>query len=340
MKKDNLVVHRAIIHYLNKESEKLLLTDFESTTNVDLVKDFKKIFKSVSKNEYTRKGVFEKYEDNEVKKYAESIIYDEDSFVENSKKIAECLYKSMQLSESIKSGCLLVGLFTVNDEKQVGIFKVGFKKSYTKEIKQTGGNKFKMNMIKKDDLLPENMATTQSAIIMASGINDEYHLLALDKKAEKEQLDSDFIQKFLNASKVEDDSYKTKVLKETMDNFIINSFADNVKEGEDIRSVFTQTLKDETLVTPIEIIESLVDDKDKKDVLIEVLENKIENLNEPVEVNKDWVKKKLKNRSFKTDTGFLLKGELKDFEDPMKYSLVRNEDGSVNIVLKNIKIFE
>lgn len=340
MKNTNLVVHRTIIHYLNKESEKLLLTDFENTTNLDLVKDFKKIFKSVSKNEYTRKGVFEDYENNEIKKYAESIIYNEDSFVENSKNIAKKLYESMQLSENIDSGCLLVGLFTLNDEKQVGIFKVGFKKSYTKEIKHTDGNKFKMNMIKKDDLLPENMATTQSAIITASGINDEYHLLVLDKKAEKEQLDSDFIQKFLKVSKVADDSYKTKILKETMDNFIINSFADNVKEGEDIRSVFTQTLKDEMVVTPLEIVESLVDDRDKKDVLIEVLENKIENLDEPVEVNKDWVEKKLKNRSFKTDTGFVLKGKLEDFEDPMKYSLVKNEDGSVNIVLKNIKIFE
>lgn len=340
MKNTNLVVHRTIIHYLNKESEKLLLTDFENTSNVDLVKDFKKLFKSVSKNEYTRKGVFEKYEDNEIRKYAESIIYDEDSFIENSKKIAESLYETMKLSENIDSGCLLIGLFTVNDEKQVGIFKVGFKKSYTKEIKHTDGNKFKMNIIKKDDLLPESMSTTQSAIIMANGVNDEYHLLVLDKKPEKEQLDSDFIQKFLKVSKVADDSYKTKVLKETMDNFIINSFADNVKEGEDIRSVFTQTLKDEMLVTPMEMVESLVDDEYKRNLLIEVLENKINNLDEPVEVNKDWVEKKLKNRSFKTDTGFVLRGKLEDFEDPMKYSLVKNDDGSVNIVLKNIKIFE
>lgn len=340
MKGVNLVVHKTIIHYLNKESESLLLTDFENTSNLDLVKDFKKIYKSVSKNEYTRKGVFKNYENNDIRKYSEEIIYNEDTFIKNSKKIAESLYETMQLSENIESGCLLVGLFTVNDERQVGIFKIGFKKSYTKEIKHTDGNKFKMNIIKKDDLLPENMATTQSAIITANGVNDEYHLLVLDKKPEKEQLDSDFIQKFLKASKIADDSFKTKVLKETMDNFIINSFADNIKEGEDIRSVFIQTLKEEAEVTPIEMINNLVDDKDKKDVLIEVLENKIEDLDKPVEVNKDWVEKKIKNRSFKTDTGFILKGKLEDFEDPMKYSLVKNEDGSVNIVLKNIKIFE
>lgn len=340
MKGDNIVVHNMIIHYLNKESEKLILTDYENTSNIDLDKDFKKIFKSVAKNEFTRKGVFENYKENKIKEYAESIIYNTDSFVENSKNIAKELYETMKISENIDSGCLLIGLFSVNDEKQVGIFKVNFKKSYAKEIKHTDGNKFKMTIVKQDDLLPENMATTQSAIIMASGVNDEYHALVLDKKPEKEKLDSDFIQKFLKISKIEDDSYKTKVLKETMDTFIINSFGDNIKEGEDTRYLFTQILKNEDSITPREIVNKLIDDEYRKEVLIEVLENKITDLDEEMEVNREWIDKKLKSRTIKTDTGIQLKGLLEDFEDPMKYSLVKNNDGTCNIVIKNIKILE
>lgn len=338
--KNDVVVHRTIVHYLNKETETLLLTDYENTSNVDLVKDFKKILKSVSKNEYSRKAVFEDYENNEIKKYAEAIIYNENSFVENSKEIAKKLYDIMQLSETIESGCLAIGLFTVNDEKQVGIFKIGFKKSYTKEIKQMDGNRCRVNMIKKDDLIPESMTTTQSAIIGESGVNDEYHLLVLDKNAEKEKLDSDFIQKFLETHKVEDDVYRTKVLKETVENFIVNAYADNVKKGEDIRSYFTKTLRDEMVVTPNEVVDAIIEDEDKKEVLVEVLNEKIENLDGAMELDKTWIDKKIKNRSFKTDTGFSVKGKMEDFEDPMKYSLTKNPDGSVNIVLKNIKFFE
>lgn len=340
MAKNNIVVHKTIIHYLNKETEKLILADYENTTNVDLVKDFKKIMNSVSKNEFTRKGVFTDYKDNEIKKYAEEMIYNEDSFIENSKEIAKNLYDIMQLSENIDSGCLAIGLFTVNDEKQVGIFKIGFKKSYTNEVKKMENNRFRMNMIKKEDLIPENMVTTQSAIILASGINDEYHALVLDKNAEKEKLDSDFIQKFLGISKVEDDAYKTRVIKETIENFIVNSYSENVKEGEDIRSYLTKTLKDETLVTPNEIINKLIEDNAKKEIITEVLEEKIDDLDKTIELDKTWIDKKTKNRGFKTDTGFSIKGKIEDFDDPTKYSLVKNPDGSVNIVLKNIKFFD
>lgn len=340
MKGSNIVVHNTIIHYLNKETDKLILTDYENTSNVELVKDFKKIFKSVSKNEYSRKGVFEDYENNQIRKYAEEIIYDESTFISNSKKIAELLYETMQIHESIESGCLLVGLFTVDDEKQVGIFKVNFKKSYSKEIKQTESNKFKMNMVKRDDLLPENMSTTQSAIIYASGVNDEYHLLVLDKKPEKEQLDSDFIQKFLNVRKVQDDVFKTKMIKETMDTFITNAFGDDVKYGEGVRSLLAHTLINEDTITPNELIETLIDDPQKRESIIEILEEKMDDLNDEVEVDKEWIDKKFKKRIIKTDTGFILRGDFSDFEDPTKYSLSKNSDGSVNITLKNIKIFE
>lgn len=340
MKGSNIVVHNTIIHYLNKESEKLILTDYENTSDVELVKDFKKLFKSVSKNEFSRKGKFENYQDNPIRKYAEEIMYDESKFIDNSKKIAEELYETMKIHESIESGCLLVGLFTVDDEKQVGIFKVNFKKSYSKEIKQTNENKFRMNMVKKDDLLPENMATTQSAIIYSSGVNDDFHLLVLDKKPEKEQLDSDFIQKFLNVTKVQDDTFKTKVAKETIENFIVNSFADDVKGGEDVRSLFNHTFLHEDTISPRELVETLIDDEYKKEVLLEVLESKIDDLDEEFEVDRDWFEKKTKKRRIKTDTGFSLAGDLSNFDDNGKFSLVKNADGSVNLVIKNINILE
>lgn len=339
MNKKNIVVHKTIIHYLNKETERLILTDFENTSNLELVKDFKKVFNSVLRNDFTRKAVFKNYNNNNIKKYSEEILYNDNTFIENSKKIAEELYEVMEVSEDISSGGLLIGLFSVNDEKQLGIFKVDFKKSYTKEIKMTDGNKFKMNIVKKDDFLPENMATNQSAIILPSGINDEYHLLVLDKKAEKEQLDSDFLQKFLKVSKIKDDSFKTKVFKESMDNLVTNLFFEEIKDGESVRSVLTQTLIDETYITPMEIIDYLIEDENKKDIIKESLEKKIDDLNTPMEIDSTWIEKKVKNRSIKTDTGFSVKAKFVDFEDPTKFSLKANTDGTVDITLKNISLF-
>jgi hypothetical protein len=63
-------------------------------------------------------------------------------------------------------------------------------------------------------------------------------------------------------------------------------------------------------------------------------------LDENFSIDKKWVEKKLKKRSIKTDTGFDVKGNLIDFEDPMKYSVRQNPDGSIDITIKNVKFYE
>ena len=45
-------------------------------------------------------------------------------------------------------------------------------------------------------------------------------------------------------------------------------------------------------------------------------------------------------RGIKTDNGFDIKADLTDFEDPMKYSVRQNPDGSIDIVIKNVRFYE
>ena len=63
-------------------------------------------------------------------------------------------------------------------------------------------------------------------------------------------------------------------------------------------------------------------------------------LEESFNIDKKWIEKKLKKRSIKTDNGFDIKGDLTDFEDPMKYSVRQNPDGSIDIVIKNVRFYE
>ena len=56
-------------------------------------------------------------------------------------------------------------------------------------------------------------------------------------------------------------------------------------------------------------------------------------------IDKTWVEKKLKKRSIKTDNGFDLKGNLKDFEDPMKYRQQNPRWEERDITLKNIRFY-
>ncbi len=55
---------------------------------------------------------------------------------------------------------------------------------------------------------------------------------------------------------------------------------------------------------------------------------------------KNGLKRNLKREVYKTDNGFDIKGDLSDFEDPMKYSVRQNADGTIDIVIKNVTFYE
>lgn len=332
-----MIIHKFIIHVLDKNSDVPILNDYEGKINPEVDKFFQKIIKRVTKDDDLRKGIFKDYNNNIIKNCCEQIIYDESTFLENSKEIAAYLFDIMKINSEIDSCDLAICLYTVKDEKYVAILKLDYKKLYTHSIEFID-DKFNIQMVANEIGIPETGRQKQCAIIGTSGINDEFHLRLLDKDAEKEESESKFIKEFLNAERIDDDKYKTKVFKKSAENWITNALTENIKQAEDMRSVLNYTLKEKNEIDVDDFIENNIKDDNLKESFKEHMEDK--GLDEGFNIDKTWVEKKLKKRSIKTDNGFDLKGNLEDFEDPMKYSVKQNPDGSIDITLKNIRFYE
>lgn len=332
-----MIIHKFIVHVLDKNSDVPILNDFEGKINQEVDKFFQKVINRVTKDDDLRKGIFKDYNDNTIKNCCEQIIYDESTFLENSKEIAAYLFDIMKINAELESCDLAVCLYTVKDEKYVAILKLDYKKLYTHSIEFID-DKFNIQMVANEIGIPETVRQKQCAIIGISGINDEFHLRLLDKDAEKEEMESKFITEFLNAGKIEDDKYKTKVFKKSAENWITNALSDDIKQAEDVRSILNYTLKEKHEIDINDFVESSIKDDNLKESFKEHMEDK--GLEEGFSIDKKWVEKKLKKRSIKTDNGFDLKGNLADFEDPMKYSVRQNPDGTIDIVLKNIRFYE
>ncbi|CEI71994.1 MULTISPECIES: nucleoid-associated protein [Romboutsia] len=332
-----MIIHKFIIHVLDKNSDVPILNDYEGKINPEVDKFFQKIIKRVTKDDDLRKGIFKDYNNNIIKNCCEQIIYDEITFLENSKEIAAYLFDIMKINSEIDSCDLAICLYTVKDEKYVAILKLDYKKLYTHSIEFID-DKFNIQMVANEIGIPETGRQKQCAIIGVSGINDEFHLRLLDKDAEKEESESKFIKEFLNAERIDDDKYKTKVFKKSAENWITNALTENIKQAEDMRSVLNYTLKEKHEIDVNDFIENNIKDENLKESFKEHMEDK--GLDEGFNIDKTWVEKKLKKRSIKTDNGFDLKGNLEDFEDPMKYSVKQNPDGSIDITLKNIRFYE
>lgn len=332
-----MIIHKSIVHVLDKNSDSPILNDYECRNSLEVDKFFQKIINRVSKDDDLRKAEFNDYNNNIVKNCCEQIIYDEDTFLQNSKEIAAYLFEIMKQSEEMDSCDLAICLYSVKDEKNVAIMRLEYKKLYTHSIEFVE-DKFNIQIVSNEIGIPETGRPKQCALVGLSGINDEYHFKLLDKDAEKEQLETKFVTAFLNAKKIKDDKYKTKVFKTTAENWITNAISDDMKKAEDIRSMLNYTLKEKEEINVEEFVQNNIIDKDLKESFKEHMEDK--GLTENFSVDKKWVEKKLKKRSIKTDNGFDIKANLSDFEDPMKYSVRQNQDGTVDIVIKNVSFFE
>ena len=332
-----MIIHKSIVHVLDKNSDSPILNDYECRNSLEVDKFFQKIINRVSKDDDLRKAEFNDYNNNIVKNCCEQIIYDEDTFLQNSKEIAAYLFEIMKQSEEMDSCDLAICLYSVKDEKNVAIMRLEYKKLYTHSIEFVE-DKFNIQIVSNEIGIPETGRPKQCALVGLSGINDEFHFKLLDKDAEKEQLETKFVTAFLNAKKIEDDKYKTKVFKTTAENWITNAISDDMKKAEDIRSMLNYTLKEKEEINVEEFVQNNIIDKDLKESFKEHMEDK--GLTENFSVDKKWVEKKLKKRSIKTDNGFDIKANLSDFEDPMKYSVRKNENGTFDIVIKNISFYE
>lgn len=62
-----MIIHKFIVHVLDKNSDVPILNDFEGKINPEVDKFFQKIIKRVTKDDDLRKGVFKNYNDNVVR---------------------------------------------------------------------------------------------------------------------------------------------------------------------------------------------------------------------------------------------------------------------------------
>lgn len=334
-----MIINKFIIHVLDKNAEFPILNDVENMISPETDAFYQKVIRRILRDEDLRKAAFNDYNENEIRVCCDHIIYDEKAFVMSSQGIARFLFDAMKINSELDSCDLAVVLFTHKDQKRVAIIKLDYKKLYTHEIGYDDDNKVvSIKMITNDIGIQDSQKIIHSAIVGVSGVNDEWHLQILDKVAEKQEADSSFVTDFLKATKVKDEKFLTKTFRNSTDNWITNSYSNNIKAAENLRSLLNYTLKEGNDINVEKFIEEGISDEDRKQSFKEMMQEK--EIVEEFPIDKTWVEKKLKRRGIKTSTGFDIKGLLEDFEDPMKYSIKQNEDGTVDITLKNIEFYE
>ncbi|QEK12602.1 nucleoid-associated protein [Crassaminicella thermophila] len=166
---------------------------------------------------------------------------------------------------------------------------------------------------------------------------DEYDLIFLDKQVYSDDFEQLFSNVFLNCRSLIDDRDKTKIFKNVTEKWTRRNLKEDIDKAQEVREEVIASMKNCAEIDVEKFVQSVFgNDVEMQQNFIQHLEREGIQL-EKIEIDKKWVEKKMKKRIMKTDTGIEIKGEYEDLEDKMKFEIVRNGDGTVNLIIKNVR---
>jgi hypothetical protein len=270
-------------------------------------------------------------ERNIVRDICKEIFEDDNTFIDNSKKLAQYLYKCMANDEKEVSGDLAVIRFESEKGTFIALLKLNFSNVYSHMLKNDGG-KLNVNVgVSKTGLPNINQKVSKCAFIRPSKDATDYELLICDK-----ELEGYFVQAFLKCSLYKDSREKTKVIRHNSELFARKVFRDNAQEAESFRKKVTEELQNGESFDIDRIVEESLPTpalrQEYKACLASegITENK-------VTLDREWAEKKLKRKRLKVDKEIELYIDSDAYNNKDKFQIKRNGDGTIDIVLKNIK---
>ncbi len=338
---NSVVLHHVIIHVLDRAMDRPLFADYEQEITEEIHDLLEKHIVRSLKDDDNRIAKFISGP-NIVRDHCDAMLYDEDCFIESSKKIAQHLFNSMKGHGNISSCDLVLCIYSVDNIKYVALLKMDYRKSYIHEVEYID-DKFRISIIPQEIGLPgAGQRLQKCAFIKLYEANEEYDLVLLDKQqssAEEHEIANFFVKDFLNSNILVDSKDKTKMFKNITEKWVRNQLRQDIEQATKVRETLSDNLKKEEEINIRSFVEAAMDGREdiQKDYIDHLNSNGFQVTS--FEINKPWVEKKLKKKSIKTDTGFEIKNDRECFDDNLKFHVKRNGDGTVDIIIKGVTFF-
>lgn len=328
---EDIIINRVALNVLDRENNTTLLTERELELTEEVYEYFESHLLKLLKDEEAKPAYFGE-DRNIVRELCKEIFEEEDLLVENGNKLAQYLFKCMGTDEKESSGDMAVCHFESSEEKYLAILKLNFTNSYCHYIKDSGGNPVVTVGVNRTGLPGLGQKISKAAIIreFKDGSTD-YNMLVLDK--DKEGV---FINSFLKCTFTRDRRENTRIINRVSEQFARKAFKDNAQEAERFRSRLSDHLKSEDSFDVQKVAEESFNDIMVKNEFKAVMLGEGITENE-VQIDREWAEKKLKKKRLKVDKSIELYIDSEVYNDRDRFQIKRNGDGTIDIILKNVK---
>lgn len=337
---NDINIMEAVVHVLDQNSDEPILNEYKIDLNEDVYRFIYKHIERCLKSEDLKYAVFNE-EEHVVKEVSQWFLNGEVSdLVEVSQELAKQLFYIMKANTNIPGCDLLTVSISTDQGPMLAILKMDYIKNFTHKVDFIG-EKIGVGIIEHSTGLPASGQKIQKcAFIKPLREESEVDLMVIDKKkrvSEEDEYGADyFTNNYLGCKLIQNERDMTKTFVQATERWTRNNIFEDAEKAEKIRTTIKTKLKEEDTINIEELSSELFENeiRMKEDFTTFV---KGHGLSEDVEVDKVWVEKKLKRTRLNIDKEIDLYIDDEAYHDSSKFEIIRNGDGSINILLKNIK---
>jgi hypothetical protein len=332
-------INEAIIHILDNNADEPVLNEYPLELTEEVYTFIFKHIQRCLKDEELKYAIFNK-ERNIVKEVSQEYLNGENNLINVSKELASQMFILMRSKGSIPSSDLLTVSFTTEYGAFIGIFKMDYIKNYMHNVEFVDG-KIGIGIVPQFTGLPSSSSRIQKcAFIKTMASDNKYDLLVIDKQNKSNKENNDyganyFIDSYLGCTIIENERDKTKQFLKVAEKWTQNALSENAEGQEIVRREVKKRLREEDSIDLNNFAEEVFkeDESLKRNFRDFAIESGV---SETVDLDKQWVEKKLKRVRLKIDKDIDLYISEEAYNDINKFEIERVGDGSINMIIKHI----
>jgi hypothetical protein len=331
-------LNEAVIHILDINSDEPILNEHMLELNEELHSFILKHIEKAMRDEELKYALFNPGR-GIVKELTQEYLMGENNLLQISRELALQLFMLMKANTNIPSCDLMVVSFSTEYGPMVGILKMDYVKNFTHKIDFVE-SRMSINIIPQSAGLPgSGQRLHKCAFIKPLNDDANFNLMVIDKtvksKDSEEYGANYFISSYLSCSIVNNERDMTKNFVKAAESWTRNNIEADADKAETLRSTIKKKLREEDSIDIRTVSEEIFQgDKNSQENFVQYIA--AQGLEERINIDKEWVEKKLKRVRLKIDKDIDLYINEDAYHDDKRFEIQRNGDGSINMILKHV----
>lgn len=329
-------INEAVIHILDNNADSAILNEYALDLNEETHSFLLKHIRRCLNDESLRYAFFNK-EKNVIKDISQQYLNGENNILDVSKELAKQMFIFMRSKGDIPSCDLLTVAFSTEYGMFLGLFKMDYIKNFMHSI-ETVENKIGIDIIPQFTGLPSSSSRIQKcAFVRTIRTDNEYDLMIIDKRSKNsvEYGSNWFIDNYLGCKVVDNERDQTKKFLNVAERWTRIAFSENADKQEHVRKELKKKLKEEDKINIEGFSEEVFENNPELQESFRTFATE-SGVKDVIEVDKDYIDKKLKRVRLKIDKDIDLYISEEAYNDLNRFEIKRNGDGSINMILKHI----